>query len=156
MKQSLKAGLMQALSLWAIGLGVGAVGGLAGLLLGRDAAGVATIGVRWHLALYPLLPLGLCVMTYASLHDADRVLYATPGRVFGLLLVAGGLGAVGAYLFFLTLALNIPAIFGRWDPMQLQMVVPPPVHWRNLAILVAVTIISALLLAGWACRQMRG
>ncbi len=153
MKQSLKTGFNQALTLSAIGLIMGVLAGWAGLLLGDGVEAITAVSARWYQALIVILPMVLLFLTYANLKDADILLYEQIGHSFSLLLLAGILGAVGATLFFLALAANIPAIFGRLDAVQLQRALSGLVWGRNFMIVLGVMTISALLLAGWAYRQ---
>jgi hypothetical protein len=154
MIDSIKAGLVQAVALGFPGLITGVIAGWIGLARADGAAAVASVVAKVYLALVLLLPGTLAFWTLASLNDQDRVNYVNQARATVMLLVAGFFGAVIGTAFFLVVAINVPAIFGGEDQVDLRLQLMDQVGWGSFGLVTAVTTLSGFALAIWAHRQV--
>ena len=154
MIESVKSGIIQAVALGFPGLLTGLVAGWIGLAQADGAAAVASLVAKAYFALILLLPGTLAFWTLASLNDQDRVHYTDRGRATVMLLVAGLLGAVIGTAFFLVVAINVPAIFGGENQVELRLELMTRIGWDSFGLVVAVTAASGLALAVWAHRRV--
>jgi hypothetical protein len=152
---ALRAGLKQAMTLAVVALVVGGAGGWLGTLLAQDVDRLATVVAYAHLSLAVLWPLFLVAITVSNLDGESRLLYATAGRSFGVLLIAGLVGAVIGTGFFFVPATNVPAILGGEEPAVVQRALFAHIGWTKVLLVVAATTIVSLALAVWAYGQVR-
>ena len=155
MIDSIKAGAVQGLALGFPGLITGVVAGWIGLARADGAGDVAAVAAKVYLALLLFLPGTLAFWTLASLNDKDRVNYKNQGRAAVMLLVAGLLGGVIGTAFFFVVAINVPAIFGGEDQVDLRLELMEQVGWGSFGLVIVITTVSGLLLAIWAHRQVK-
>jgi hypothetical protein len=151
-----RAGLKQAMTLGGVALVVGGAGGWLGTLLARDVDRLAAIVAYAYLSLAVLWPLFLVAVTASSLDGENRLLYRTAGGSLGLLLIAGLGGAIVGTGFFFVPATNVPAILGVEEPAVIQQALFAHIGWTKVLLVVAVTSVVSLALAGWAHGQARG
>lgn len=145
----LKAGFKQALSLAIVGLFTGVVAGWLGLLLADSIPGIAAVAAKVYLALGVLLPVALFLLNWQPQVPAR---YATLGKAVGLLAIASLVGSVGASVFFLVPATNIPTIFGDSNPVALSQALQQQIGWERLAIVAVITVAIAPIVA-WRSHQ---
>lgn len=145
----LKAGFKQALSLAIIGLFTGVVAGWLGLLLADSIPGIAAVAAKVYLALGVLLPAALFFLNWQPQVPA---MYTKFGKALGLLAIASLVGSVGASIFFLVPATNIPTIFGGSNPVTLSQTLQQQIGWERLIIVTAATVAIAPIVA-WRSHQ---
>ena len=153
---TLRAGLKQAMTLGVVALVVGGAGGWLGTLLAQDVDRLAVVVAYAYLSLAVIWPLFLVAITVSNLDEESRLLYATAGRSFGVLLIAGPVGAVIGTGFFFVPATNVPFILGFEKPAVIQQALFAHIGWTNVLLAVAITTVVSLALAVWAYGKARG
>lgn len=130
----LRSGLTQAVALGGVGLAAGLVAAWVGLLAADGAAAVAAVSASLYPALAAALPLALLALNWRG----------APG---GAALLGGALGGALAHLCFVVACTNLPATFGGESAVEMSRAIQPAIGWARPGIVVAATLISALILA---------
>lgn len=143
-----RAGIKQAIFLGGIALVAGGIAGWAGLIQAQGVDARAAFVAALYPSLLVLLPVALLLLTWMGLKTEGRVLYQNPVGALALLVSVGAVGAVLGTLTFVAAATQVSAVIGQMDPVQFQQALYSQAGWwQSVRAVIAVTIVSALVIA---------
>lgn len=139
----------QGAALAIVALIVGAITGWIGIGSGNTIESITKVARFGYFSLVFILPGALLFLTWSYTQVKPDV-YSSQGYSLVLSFLAATGGSFIASLTFLVALTNVPAVFGKQDPVILNEALLKTIGWSYIGIIVGIMSIVGLALGFWA------